>query len=85
MLEQVVRRFPEFGGLLTPHVLRYTYNDMFVETARTTGIDGEAPKAAQNYINGWSLTSEQGALYAGRALQERARELSLAHQRRLFS
>ncbi len=47
-------------------------------------MDPDAKKAAQNYLNGWSLTSEQGALYARRATEERAREISLEHQRRLF-
>lgn len=85
IIEQVVRRFPEFFGILSPHVLRYTYNDMLVETARAAGMDGEALKAAQNYLNGWSLDSEQGALYSRRAVEERARELSMAHQRILFA
>jgi integrase len=82
--QQIVRRFPEFRGLLSPHVLRYTYNDMIVESARAGGVKGEELKAAQNYLNGWSLDSEQSALYSRRATADQAREISLAHQRRLF-
>jgi len=70
---------------LSPHVLRYTYNDMLVESATAAGMDGEAIKAAQNYLNGWSLDSTQGSLYARRAIEERAEEISMAHQRSLFS
>lgn len=82
--QQIVRRFPEFTELLSPHVLRYTYNDMIVESARSADVKGEELKAAQNYLNGWSLDSEQSALYSRRAAEDHAREISLAHQRGLF-
>ncbi len=84
VLETVVRKFAEFAGVLSPHVLRYTYNDMLDATMSASKMDAAAKKAAQNYLNGWSLTSEQGAHYARRATEERAREISLEHQRRLF-
>jgi len=84
ILEQIVNCYPELQGFLTPHVLRYTYNDMLVESARESGLSGESLKAAQNYLNGWSLTSEQGSLYSRRAIEDQAREISIAHQRSLF-
>jgi site-specific recombinase XerD len=82
---QIVRRFPEFRGSLTPHVMRYTYNDKLSEAARARGINDVAFKAAQNYPNGWSLTSNQGAGYSQRDIETRANEISLAHQRSLFA
>ena len=85
VFERVVYKFPEFSDVLSPHVLRYTYNDMLDKTMSDAKMDANAKKAAQNYLNGWSLTSEQGALYARRANEDRAREISLEHQRRLFS
>jgi hypothetical protein len=85
ILERIVQRFPEFSGILTPHVLRYTYNDMLTESAAIAGIDAETFKVTRNYLNGWSLHSDQGDLYARRAIEERAGEMSLAHQRSLFS
>lgn len=85
VVEQICRRFPEFDGILSPHVLRHTYNDMLTETARASGIGGEAFKQAQNYLNGWQLASEQGAAYSRRAIEEQARNISLAHQRSLFT
>lgn len=85
ILERVVHKFSEFTGLLSPHVLRYTYNDMLDKTMTEAKMDANAKKAAQNYLNGWNLTSEQGAHYARRANEERAREISLAHQRGIFS
>jgi hypothetical protein len=85
VLERVVECFPEFTGILSPHVLRYTYNDMLTESAAAVGSDAETFKAARNYLNGWSLHSDQGSLYARRAIEERASEISLAHQRSLFT
>jgi hypothetical protein len=56
--DQIVKRYPEFSGKLTPHVLRYTCNDMLQETAQQDGIDSEAFKQMQNYLNGWRIGSE---------------------------
>ncbi|MDE2481707.1 MAG: site-specific integrase [bacterium] len=85
VLEQICRRFPEFDGALSPHVLRHTYNDMLSESASASGIEGETFRQAQNYLNGWQLTSDQGATYSRRAIEEQARNISLAHQRSLFA
>ena len=85
LFERISNVFAEFVGVLSPHVMRYTYNDMLDATMSAAKMDANAKKAAQNYLNGWSLTSEQGRKYARRANEERAREISLEHQRRLFS
>jgi len=85
VFERIVECFPEFAGILSPHILRYTYNDMLSENAAEAGVDAETLKAARNYLNGWLLHSDQGALYARRTIEERAGEISLAHQRSLFS
>ncbi len=85
ILERVVSCFPEFRGVLSPHVLRYTYNDGLVETASAAGIDGVTLKGMQNYLNGWALGSEQGAKYSQRAIEKAAGDISLEHQRRMFS
>jgi hypothetical protein len=84
ILERIVACFPEFEGILSPHVLRYTYNDMLTESAAAAGVDAETLKQTRNYLNGWALNSEQGSLYSRRAIEERAAEISLAHQRSLF-
>jgi hypothetical protein len=42
---QIVRRFPAFNGLLTPHVMRHSYNDMLSKAARENGLDNDAFKA----------------------------------------
>ena len=82
---QIVRRFPEFDGFLTPHIMRYTYNDMLSEAARLNGLDDAAFKAAQNYLNGWALTSNQGIHYSNRDIEASAAKISLAHQQSLFA
>lgn len=83
--EQIGARFPEFHGVLSPHVLRHTFNDHFVQSAKNAGMSDEAIKQAQNYANGWRLNSEQGAIYTRRTIEENAEALSLAHQRMLFA
>jgi len=85
LFERIAVCFLEFAGILSPHVLRYTYNDMLAESATAAGIDAETFKQASNYLNGWSLNSEQGSLYGRRAIEDRAAEISLVHQRSLFS
>ena len=81
---QITKRHRQFAGVLVPHVLRYTYNDALKETARSEGLDAQAFKAMQNYLNGWTLTSSQGDQYSRRANEERAREISAKHQERIF-
>lgn len=82
--QQIRARFPEFESFLTPHALRYTFNDLFLRSCLEIGLDAAQVKQAQNYLNGWRLHSDQGAHYATRAIEEHARAISLAHQQRLF-
>ena len=44
VLERIVACLPEFEGILSPHVLRYTYNDMLTESAAAAGVDAETLK-----------------------------------------
>jgi len=82
---QIVNRFPAFDGLLTPRIMRYTYNDMLSEAGRVNGLDNAGFKAAQNYLNGWALTSNQGVHYSNRDIEASAAIISLAHQQSLFA
>ncbi|MGZ3541684.1 MAG: tyrosine-type recombinase/integrase [Vulcanimicrobiaceae bacterium] len=83
--EQIISCFPEFDGILTPHVLRHTFNDLFIQSARESGLSDDAIRQAQNYANGWRLDSEQGAIYSRRTIEENAQAISIAHQRMLFA
>jgi integrase len=84
MIETLVRKNQQFAGLLRPHILRYTYNDTLRETADAEGVTSQEFQAAQNYLNGWSITSRQGMSYSRRANEERAREISAKHQERIL-
>jgi site-specific recombinase XerD len=50
IFEQIENRFPEFAGILTPHVLRYTFNDSLDNIGRAQKLDKDAIKDVQNYI-----------------------------------
>jgi site-specific recombinase XerD len=84
IFEQLEKRFPEFEDLLTPHVLRFTFNDSLDRIARAERLNDDAVRGVQNYLNGWSLGSSQGEHYSRRAIEERAQEISLEHQRSMF-
>lgn len=84
IVSQIRSRFSEFQGILTPHVLRHTYNDMLSEVARENNVPEEEEIQLRNYLNGWSPRSLQGDHYRRRFIIERANRISLEHQRRLF-
>ncbi len=84
IFSQIRSRFSEFSGVLTPHVLRHTYNDMLSEVARENNVPQEDEIQLRNYLNGWSPRSLQGNHYRRRFIIERANRISLEHQRRLF-
>lgn len=84
IFEQICKRFPEFSGLLVPHVLRHTYNDGISTAARLLKIDKDEEKTLRNYLNGWSRDSDQGDAYRQRYIRESASELCLEHQRAIF-
>lgn len=84
IFDQIVLWYPEFEGLLTPHVLRHTANDELSETLSRAGCDHELTKEIRNFLNGWDPDSNQGAKYNRRYLELKSAEISLAHQQRLF-
>ena len=85
IFEQIVRWHSEFKGQLSPHVLRHTANDDLSETLQASGCDAESAKAVRNYLNGWEANSSQSSTYTRRFIEAKAQEVSLAHQRRIFS
>jgi integrase len=59
---------PEFPDLrLYPHITRHTFNYNFKLHNLETGWPPEKLKQVQNYLNGWTDSSEQGALYGSKA------------------
>jgi integrase len=81
---QIVVRKPEFDGVLTPHVLRHTANDLLSESFERAQCKSDEGKAVRNYLMGWEPESEQGLRYSRAHVERIAQRLSLDHQRRLF-
>ncbi len=85
IFEQICKWHGEFKGQLSPHVLRHTANDDLSVTLEEAGCDAEAARAVRNYLNGWEPNSAQSSTYTRRFVEGRAQEISLAHQRRIFT
>ena len=64
---------------LEPRTGRRTFNDRYLDDAMRKGLDPTDPAAAkriqdgQNYVNGWTINSKQGPVYARRIIEEKAR------------
>ena len=84
MFDQISKWHPEFIGLLSPHILRHTFNDDFSETLERSGCSQEKAKEQRNYVNGWTPNSSQGTRYNRRFVEKKSQETLLEHQRRLF-
>src|SRR5690606_8418897 len=70
---------------LSPHILRYTWNDMFSELADRKIAEGkwtvDTEKLTRRYHQGWKLDSSMPFKYAQRHIQKEARKISLEMQR----
>lgn len=72
--------FPEELTLLTPHVLRHTWNDRFskiVDELKFSESDEEQQRA---FLMGWVSTSKTAATYTRRHIREKAQQVSLLMQ-----
>ena len=71
-------KVPDLPRDLSPHILRYTWNDRFSEVADDLIRRGvwtiEDEKKARNEAMGWTPESNMAALYARRHTQIKARE-----------
>ncbi|HEY0938803.1 MAG TPA: site-specific integrase [Steroidobacter sp.] len=77
------RKCPDLPDDLSPHVLRHTWNDHFSEIMDQQGVSEETEKKMRSRLMGWSETSGTAAIYTRRHVQRKAREVSLAMQRKL--
>lgn len=81
----VRRRVERVGNVdFTPHTLRRTFNDRLLESARTGAWTEQQVHDSQNYLNGWSEQSRQGAVYARRFVGQSAMEIAQAMQQGLY-
>jgi hypothetical protein len=67
---------------LTPHVLRYTWNDKYSEFCDQNRVDPTHERRDREYLMGWARDSEAAAIYTKRHIQERARRALLAMSER---
>jgi integrase len=81
---QIIKHYPEFDGILSPHILRHTYNDLLSDVADSNNVSEHDASEVRNYLCGWSRFSQQGNNYRQRHIQQKATELSLLHQQNLF-
>jgi integrase len=69
---------------LSPHLLRYAWNDAFSAIADKRGTALATEEKVRSYLMGWSPTSKTAASYTRRHVREKAEELSLQHQANLM-
>jgi integrase len=60
---------------LTPHTLRRTFNGNLWERSKQLGWDEGKIKRITNYLNGWTETSQQSAIYQRKQIEQDAFEL----------
>jgi len=76
IVAQVRKRCPSMEeAKLTPHVLRRTFNGNLWERSKRLGWDEGKIKRITNYLNGWTETSQQSAIYQRKQIEQDAFEL----------
>lgn len=83
MFMELRAKCPALPKTLTPHVLRFTWNDAFSKKMEQTGVPPETEEQARIYLMGWSPTSKMAAVYTRRYVRNKAKEVSLALQDQL--
>ncbi len=69
-------RFPDvFPSDFSTHVLRHTWNDRFMANAHAQGLKDALARQVNNYIMGWTKTSQQSANYSQREIERQASHL----------
>ena len=76
VIAQIRKRCPSMEeAKLTPHVLRRTFNGNLWERSKLLGWDEGKIKRITNYLNGWTETSQQSAIYQRKQIEQDAFEL----------
>jgi integrase len=58
IIAQIVKKHSEFKGILTPHILRHSYNDTLSEIAKENGVSEHDAMEIRNYLCGWTRSSK---------------------------
>lgn len=83
MFGELRDKCPSLPKRLTPHVLRFTWNDNFSKLMEKNGVPPEKEESQRSYLMGWSPTSKMAAVYTRRYVRNKAKEASLALQNQL--
>ena len=78
------QKIPELSEILSAHVLRHTWNDLFSKKMNLTGTKSELEERIRSYLMGWSEFSGSAARYTRRHTRKRGEEASLAFQQDLI-
>ncbi len=72
------------GFLVTPHLLRHSWNDRFSALMDQKKVPETTEKKVRSYLQGWSETSNSAAVYTRRHVRDQAAKQMLAMQERIF-
>lgn len=94
IIETIINRYPEFKGILSPHILRDTFQDM-LNDALDSSLESElgayplmkqAKKSTlQEYSGGWARGSAMVAKYPAGSIERRVAQLTKALQDKAFN
>lgn len=68
-----------------PHLLRHKWNEIFDKEGELQGVDHKLLEDIRKYAMGWSESSIMTQTYNDKRLAQKAKEISLAHQKRVDS
>nr|WP_314899653.1 site-specific integrase [uncultured Deefgea sp.] len=68
-----------------PHMLRHKWNEIFDEAGEMQGVDHKLLEDIRKYAMGWTGSSIMSRIYNDKRLAKKAKEISLAHQKRVDS
>lgn len=69
---------------VTPHLLRHTWNDIFSRDMDSKEVSEADEQKMRSYLMGWSPTSGTASTYTKRYVRKKAREVSLAYQKKVL-
>lgn len=87
ILNELIKQYPEFSGLLSPHRLRNTFHDLLnqaldIKFKGESGLSRKTLKAPiQEAAGGWTKNSNMPAHYAKGSIQARVAELQALLQK----
>lgn len=84
MFVLIRNHFPaDFPADFSTHILRHTWNDRFMATAKAAGLKDVLARQVNNYIMGWTKTSQQSVKYSQREIENQASQILIGMQRQL--